>query len=72
VETGFVFINQENFRTRLTLRNIAITAPYVHDGRFANLEEERGIEYADVSGGVKRSVGGSEKNNKIFNIFISK
>jgi len=44
----------------------------VHDGRFANLEEERGIEYADVSGGVKRSVGGSEKNNKIFYIFISK
>ncbi|MSU32958.1 MAG: cytochrome-c peroxidase [Pedosphaera sp.] len=34
-----------------SLRNVAITAPYMHDGRFASLEEV----VAHYSGGVKRS-----------------
>lgn len=37
VVTGSVFDNGK-FRTP-TLRNIALTAPYMHDGRFATLEE---------------------------------
>jgi cytochrome c peroxidase len=34
-----------------TLRNIAVTAPYMHDGRFKNLEEV----LAHYNGGIKRS-----------------
>jgi cytochrome c peroxidase len=34
-----------------SLRNVAVTAPYMHDGRFASLEEV----VAHYSGGVKRS-----------------
>ena len=34
-----------------SLRNVAVTAPYMHDGRFATLEEV----VAHYSNGVKRS-----------------
>jgi cytochrome c peroxidase len=34
-----------------SLRNVAVTAPYMHDGRFATLEEV----VAHYAGGVKRS-----------------
>ncbi len=49
-----------------TLRNIALTAPYMHDGRFATLDSVLD-HYARVAQSARR--GGSSKTDKRLRTF---